>query len=577
MAPYAVLLLFILVLGLIAREAAFVGKRLSKHVTAVGCFAIALMAALRSPTVGADTSNYQNYFSWIAGIPLTDIASTDTAYWNSQGTEITYKLFNKFVSMFSVDPQAITIACAIVLGVGLYCLCCQSKDSWLSLLLFVCFGLFQTAMNIAPSCLASIIATVGLRYIPQRNPKMFFLCIALGLIFHYASLMFIPLYFLGRIGYRLKGVVIILIVAFAAIPVLYTSIVPLIALVVPSRWAQYLQVERVSLSQLGVWTFYAGMFMLAVLFSNSRDDDRSERINLANMLFLVVGIAYAFTLCSMSFSRIAILFAPYLVVAIPEYLADAKESMRNSRITRRTMTYLDWTVHASHAKTVTVSVATAVFVLRLAINNIGLTIPYEFFFLGDKMKRYLLIIKLMLMRDGYKRAEYLRKRKYFHRQGENCFFQPFNFGTEPHLISMGSNVYFAAGVRFLTHDVIALMLRTKLGREDINERVGSIEIGNNVFVGADTTLLYDIKIGSNVIVAAGSLVSKDIPDNSVCAGRPARIIGTFVDYEKRMLEYSELMPWKQWEQRRDQIVHIEREYFWSGKRKKPFSSKTNNK
>lgn len=57
--------------------------------------------------------------------------------------------------------------------------------------------------------------------------------------------------------------------------------------------------------------------------------------------------------------------------------------------------------------------------------------------------------------------------------------------------------------------------------------MGCIEIGDNVFIGSNTVVLCDVKIGSNVIVGAGSVVNKDIPDNSVAAGVPAKVIGTF--------------------------------------------------
>ena len=49
-------------------------------------------------------------------------------------------------------------------------------------------------------------------------------------------------------------------------------------------------------------------------------------------------------------------------------------------------------------------------------------------------------------------------------------------------------------------------------------RIGEIKIGNNVFIGARTTILYDVKIGNNVIIGAGSLVTKDIPDNCIVGG-----------------------------------------------------------
>ena len=55
-----------------------------------------------------------------------------------------------------------------------------------------------------------------------------------------------------------------------------------------------------------------------------------------------------------------------------------------------------------------------------------------------------------------------------------------------------------------------------------------------MFVGSGTHILYDTKIGSNVIIGTCSVVTKDIPDNSVVAGVPARVIGSFDDYVEKM-------------------------------------------
>lgn len=49
-------------------------------------------------------------------------------------------------------------------------------------------------------------------------------------------------------------------------------------------------------------------------------------------------------------------------------------------------------------------------------------------------------------------------------------------------------------------------------------------IGNNVNLGANVVIIGNIHIGDNVIVGAGSVVVKDIPDNCIVAGNPARII-----------------------------------------------------
>lgn len=51
-------------------------------------------------------------------------------------------------------------------------------------------------------------------------------------------------------------------------------------------------------------------------------------------------------------------------------------------------------------------------------------------------------------------------------------------------------------------------------------------IGDNVSLGANVTIIGGIRIGNNVTIGAGSVVVKDIPDNCVAAGNPARVIKT---------------------------------------------------
>lgn len=112
--------------------------------------------------------------------------------------------------------------------------------------------------------------------------------------------------------------------------------------------------------------------------------------------------------------------------------------------------------------------------------------------------------------------------------------QPWNFGTEPYLISLGNNVHIASGVKFINHDITALMFRYMDQNQTIPGRKGTITIGNNVFVGANSLILYDVNIGNNCIIGAGSLVNKDIPDGSVAAGIPCKVIGSFEEYKKKI-------------------------------------------
>lgn len=51
-----------------------------------------------------------------------------------------------------------------------------------------------------------------------------------------------------------------------------------------------------------------------------------------------------------------------------------------------------------------------------------------------------------------------------------------------------------------------------------------VKIGNNVWLGANVTILPDVTIGDNAVIGAGSVVTKDIPANVVAAGNPCRVL-----------------------------------------------------
>lgn len=100
------------------------------------------------------------------------------------------------------------------------------------------------------------------------------------------------------------------------------------------------------------------------------------------------------------------------------------------------------------------------------------------------------------------------------------------------LIEIGDNVTMAPRVHVLCHDASTkkFLNYTKIGR---------VTIGDNVFVGAESVILPGVTVGSNVIIGANSTVTHDIPDNTVVAGSPARVICTLEEYlnkEKKCME-----------------------------------------
>lgn len=377
MLPYILLLLFIMFLGLLAREFAFRGFTSPAPFVAIACLTIALMAGLRAPTVGADTQNYQSFFVWISTVPFDDLATADTIYWNSSGTELTYKVFNKVLSVFSTHPQTITFVCGLLLGYLLYKFVMeQSADPWLSVLLFICFGFFQTAMNIAPSVLAALCCLLGFKHLKESNPIKYFLYIAFGCVFHYSALLFLPLYYVSKWRWRTQPVFACLVLVFLIMPLLYPAVASVLRSVVPARWSQYLLVDRIDLSQLLVWCVLFSLYFIATLISRETDDSARA---CSNMMLLLVGFAYSLTMYSTSFSRVAILFAPYFIVAVPNSSVHAGGGWQNERIGRLVPNNLIG-IYANHGKTLLVILAVAGYVLRLFVNNIGQTLPYCFFF-----------------------------------------------------------------------------------------------------------------------------------------------------------------------------------------------------
>lgn len=151
-----------------------------------------------------------------------------------------------------------------------------------------------------------------------------------------------------------------------------------------------------------------------------------------------------------------------------------------------------------------------------------------------KGKRLLHTLRLWTISSGAKRAEYLRNKKIFAGIGKNCTFMDRKIPLYANLIRLGDNVHLASNVAFITHDITHKMLNQSwwepVSGKKFMEKIGCIEIGDNVFIGSGTTILYDVKIGSNVIVGAGSVVTKDIPDNSIAVGVPARVISSLDSY-----------------------------------------------
>ena len=141
---------------------------------------------------------------------------------------------------------------------------------------------------------------------------------------------------------------------------------------------------------------------------------------------------------------------------------------------------------------------------------------------------------------------------------DNCKIYPnVSFGSEPYLIEIGNYVRITEWVQFTTHDGWIRVLRNTWELKNA-DKFGKVKVGNNVHIGMRAIVMPWVTIGDNVVIGAWSIVTKNIPSNSVAAGVPCKVIESIEEYyEKNMNKviYTNDMKWK------DRIKTIKNTYW----------------
>ncbi len=109
--------------------------------------------------------------------------------------------------------------------------------------------------------------------------------------------------------------------------------------------------------------------------------------------------------------------------------------------------------------------------------------------------------------------------------GKNCTINHNNIlwaGKKDAVIQVGDHVMTGPDVKIFAFNHGIENIDTPMIEQPYTE--DNVIIGNNVWIGGGTIIVPGVKIGNGVVVAAGSVVTKDLPSNTICGGVPAKVI-----------------------------------------------------
>lgn len=340
-------------------------KNYQNVIVIIALLLLFIFAALRSINIGADTRQYVSHFLKISNTNISDFGNYNNGWYGD--IETGYKFYNKFISFFSKNPQAITVANSFIQILLISILIFRkSKHKWLSVFLYYTFCFYQTALNLTPSSFVSYFIFLSFPYIKDKKLISFLAFVLIGMAFHTSAIFFIPLYFLSKIKITPKSMFAVLCIClFCTIG--YSTFLSIIINIIPSKYAGYIDSSREHTQTFVELLVYISHFIaLAFCFLMLNKQKRKMFIEDNPVMlwaFIFETVLYVLSAQSSMFSRGAFLFSPYVIIIIPELLSAIDDKKKRFIATGCIVIY-----------------GLVLYIARVNVNNVGTTMPYEFFF-----------------------------------------------------------------------------------------------------------------------------------------------------------------------------------------------------
>ena len=172
-----------------------------------------------------------------------------------------------------------------------------------------------------------------------------------------------------------------------------------------------------------------------------------------------------------------------------------------------------------------------------------------------KLGHYLRRMRLLVDSSYY--PEYLRKQGVRIGRNSSILYPSYVDGRLPYLLEIGDDVVISLYVTILTHDAASAYAGDLV-------KVGRVRINDHVFIGANTTVMCNVAIGPNAIVGAGSVISRDVPPDSVVAGNPAKLVCSMDQFKAKHRELGGRQPLFEGKHFQHPYVPDERKTFLNG-------------
>lgn len=269
-----------------------------------------LLSALRDKTVGTDTANYIKSFGAIADL------SFQTCLEGMAQFETGFVIFNKVVSLLTVNPQIFIAICSFLTISLIFIFIKNYSDiPWLSVYLFITLNYYQQSFNAIRQFLALAIVLLGIKFIQERSISKFSSLLLFTISIHTVAWTFGFAYILEKIKVTTKLIFIIFGIS-VFFYVNFENILWLIELFARDRYYDRL----FNVAPANGRTFLVALVMYAFCLTILQVKKiHSQDFNLW-MCFIAL-LSYLFAMKAYEFVRLAEFFAIFFIVLIPNSIA----------------------------------------------------------------------------------------------------------------------------------------------------------------------------------------------------------------------------------------------------------------